>query len=204
MKQLLVRTANSDVYDNRDQDSTPAKITQMLSRFGAKLDKVELELSDTVAYEVSEDHAGRFAVSYKDRHHTTTQTTCSCSRFGHLKIPCHHIFTIRKHLEIGVFDLDMVPARFQQSAPRLLNSPSGEIASSVSFKSDASIGDAGCSWPIMTRLLKPVVGLVPNKDFPNCQLSMDREKEMYSKNVYGVVRGRENLSFLAICICLQL
>ncbi|GFO06895.1 hypothetical protein PoB_003340000 [Plakobranchus ocellatus] len=73
----------------------------MLSGFEAQLVKVELELSDTVAYAVSEDHAGMFTVSYKDKHHTT-RTTCSYSTFGHLKIPCRYIFTLRRYLEIEV------------------------------------------------------------------------------------------------------
>ncbi|RUS68945.1 hypothetical protein EGW08_023292 [Elysia chlorotica] len=100
-------TSNSLCVDHRDRDETSLLITKSLTRFSGQVVKQELSLSD-IGYTVVESDSG-------DRIHCTTTTSCTCSTFGHFRVPCRHIFVTRRYAGLPLFQKNLVPDRFKRS-----------------------------------------------------------------------------------------
>ena len=93
-----------------------AVIKSVCTSYAAALVIEQLKLSAKIAYSVTVEDSSQIHVTYQNHLHRVSindhQTSCSCSFWKTMTLPCRHIFAARASQNMNLFEKQMVKERW--------------------------------------------------------------------------------------------
>ena len=100
-----------------DHVSGMKDVTTMCTEYASRLLWHQVEVAQKVDYEFSDGDGSIITVTYKDHTHNVNleSSTCTCSFWSTMLLPCRHIISVRLHKGLSMVDHSMIHQRWLKS-----------------------------------------------------------------------------------------